>query len=190
MRKTLLAALLIVAGAGVALAVPSMGDRRTLCEKYSDRYVWVEGAEACIPVNPCVSDVASIRNTYCNSTFADIGVKDYGAAEELVRQYVGGNFIVRKNPASDRYISVTQSGVDALSVYDYRVFEFRDIGSKDQDRTDAFRGACLAYGGAYIDKGCFYLDVSCDDLGAFVSFVYGDDVKLVPQPAGVSGCSL
>lgn len=188
MKKTLLPLLAFFVFVGTALAVPSLGDRRAMCEKYSDKYVWVEKSEACVPSNPCVSDVASIRNTYCNNAFSDVSVRNYGVAEELVRRYMGAGFTVRKHPGSDRYIVATQTADDVLSTYDYLVFEFRDIGSNDQE--DAFIGACLAYGGAYIDKGCFYLDVSCDDLGVFVSFVYGDDVELVPWPEGVSGCSL
>ena len=116
-----------------AFAVPSLGDRRVLCEKYSDKYVWVEKAEACVPLNPCLSDAPSIRNAYCDGRFSDVSVKNYGAAEQLVQQYVGGNFTVRKQPREKNFIAVTQAGTDVLSAYDYRVFEFQEIGLNDMD---------------------------------------------------------
>lgn len=185
MKTTLLTIFVVFAVVGTAFAVPSAGDRKALCKKYSDKYVWVEKSEACIPVNPCLSDAISIRNAYCDNIFADVGVKNYGVAEELVRQYIGGSFAVNKVPGSNRYVAATQQAGDALSVYDYRVFEFQDVGINGDDTDDAaFRAACLAYNGNYNLRGCFGTNASCTDLATLATFVYGADVNVVEQETG------
>lgn len=65
MKKTLLSVLAGIAVIGSASAVPSVGDRKEMCEK-KDGWVWVEKTQACIPVNPCDdSNDKSIIGAYC-----------------------------------------------------------------------------------------------------------------------------
>lgn len=65
MKKTLLSVLAAVSVIGSASAVPSPADRKALCEKHPDKYVWVEKTEACVPINPCVDAVGSVKDAYC-----------------------------------------------------------------------------------------------------------------------------
>jgi len=65
MKKTLLSLIAVSAVVGSAFGVPSPADRKALCEKHPDKYVWVEKTQACVPINPCKSDNAAIKNVYC-----------------------------------------------------------------------------------------------------------------------------
>ncbi len=65
MKKTLLSIIAGLAVVNAASAVPSAADRRSLCEKYPDKYVWVEKTLACVPINPCESNDDTIRDAYC-----------------------------------------------------------------------------------------------------------------------------
>ena len=65
MKKTLLSVLVGLVVIGSASAVPSPEDRKALCEKQSDKFVWVEKTQACIPINPCLSSVSAIEEAYC-----------------------------------------------------------------------------------------------------------------------------
>lgn len=65
MKKTLLSVTAALAVIGSACAVPSVEDRKALCEKYPDKYVWVAKDEMCVPINPCESGNDSIRTAYC-----------------------------------------------------------------------------------------------------------------------------
>ncbi len=80
MKKTLLSIIAGLMVAGTAFAVPDVGDRKALCEKYPDRYVWVEATEACIPLNPCESNDESIRNSYCSK----FKLYNFGSNRDLV----------------------------------------------------------------------------------------------------------
>ena len=65
MKRILLSFGVMMALVGSACAVPSANDRKALCEKQSDKFIWVEKTQACIPINPCLSDVQEIKNAYC-----------------------------------------------------------------------------------------------------------------------------
>ena len=65
MKKTLLSVLAGITVIGSAAALPSVEERKTLCDKYPDKYVWVEKTEACVPINPCKSEHREIRKGYC-----------------------------------------------------------------------------------------------------------------------------
>ena len=68
MKKLLLSVLTGIAVIGSASAAPSPSDRKALCERYPDRYVWVEKDEFCVPINPCESGNDAIRRAYCSNT--------------------------------------------------------------------------------------------------------------------------
>ena len=85
MKKTLLSVLAGVSVIGAASAVPSVADRKAMCDKNPDKYVWVEKNQACVPVNPCESSNESIKNTYCDdTTFANITNLNLMAAAQAV----------------------------------------------------------------------------------------------------------
>ena len=65
MKKTLLSVLASFLVIGSAFAVPSVDERKALCDKHPDKYVWVEKTQACVPVNPCESANSDIRAAYC-----------------------------------------------------------------------------------------------------------------------------
>ena len=65
MKKTLLSVTAALAVIGSACAVPSVEDRKALCEKHPEKYVWVAKDEMCVPINPCLSDVYEIVKNYC-----------------------------------------------------------------------------------------------------------------------------
>ena len=65
MKKTLLSMTAVLAMVGSACAVPTVEDRKALCEKHPEKYVWVEKTQACVPINPCVDAVGSVKNSYC-----------------------------------------------------------------------------------------------------------------------------
>ena len=65
MKKTLLSVLAGIAVIGSAVAVPSPEDRKALCEKYPDKYVWVEKDQFCVPINPCEGANDAVRIAYC-----------------------------------------------------------------------------------------------------------------------------
>lgn len=66
MKKTFCSILagMVVVGSAFA-AAPTIEDRRALCEKHPDKYVWVDKTGACIPVNPCLSEKSEIKDAYC-----------------------------------------------------------------------------------------------------------------------------
>lgn len=65
MKKTLLSVIAGLAVINVASAVPSPADRKALCEKHPEKYVWVERDQFCAPINPCKSDNQSVQLAYC-----------------------------------------------------------------------------------------------------------------------------
>ena len=60
MKRTLLS---VIAGLAVINTV-SAGIKET-CLQHPDKLVWVEKTQRCVPINPCLSDDKSIRDSYC-----------------------------------------------------------------------------------------------------------------------------
>ncbi len=67
MKKTLLSVTAALAVIGSACAVPSVEDRKALCEKHPEKYVWVAKDEMCVPINPCLSANQEMQLAYCKS---------------------------------------------------------------------------------------------------------------------------
>lgn len=91
MKKTLLSVIAGLAVINVASAVPSPADRKALCEKHPDKYVWVDKTQACIPNNPCKDDYVGLEGimAYC---YSDIALpRDPFEAEKWVNRYVEKN---------------------------------------------------------------------------------------------------
>ena len=79
MKKTLLSVTAALAVIGSACAAPSVEDRKALCEKYPDKYVWVAKDEMCVPINPCESVNMTIKEAYC------VEVNDFSFPKEPER---------------------------------------------------------------------------------------------------------
>ena len=69
MKKTLLSVLAGLTVIGSASALPTPEDRKAMCLKHPDKYVWVEKKLACVPINPCESADKTIKDAYCISIF-------------------------------------------------------------------------------------------------------------------------
>ena len=65
MKKTLLSVIAGLAVINAASAVPSPADRKALCEKHPEKYVWVEKDQFCVPINPCEGANDAVRIAYC-----------------------------------------------------------------------------------------------------------------------------
>ena len=52
----ILCATLLCGMVGTAFGVPTLEDRKKLCEQNPDKFVWVEKTQTCIPQNPCLSE--------------------------------------------------------------------------------------------------------------------------------------
>lgn len=85
MKKTLLSLLAGIAVIGSASAVPSPEDRKALCEKHPEKYVWVEKDQFCVPINPCESDNVEIKRAYC----VDFGLCAPGDTDEILKLWIG-----------------------------------------------------------------------------------------------------
>ena len=64
MKKIIFGILAGIVIIGSASAVPSPADRKRLCEQQPDKFVWVEKNQACVPINPCLSDNREVKLAY------------------------------------------------------------------------------------------------------------------------------
>lgn len=151
MKKTLLSVIAGLAVINAASAVPSPADRKALCEKHPDKYVWVEKTEACVPINPCKSDSSTIQEAYCNRVFKDVQLGNWRKGATVVEEYarnnlgVGAVLILENSFFGQDYVRAV------LDDGGYMVFEFddlSDLGGADV-REGAGRAACAVYGGAW-----------------------------------------
>ena len=166
MKKTLLSMLAGLVVIGSASAVPSPEDRKALCEKQSDKFVWVEKTQACIPINPCRSTDDKIKEAYCIDDFAgDREGKswDYGArvsrplAERIVRKYFPANYAItglryfEEDDLGEPYAGfVAFFYSDGDYKNDYVVFEFGPFSSDSGAQETCAYAACVANGGAWL----------------------------------------
>lgn len=188
MKKTLLSVLAGIAVIGSASAVPSPADRKTACEQQPDK-VWVEKTQACIDINPCLSDNEDIKKAYC---IDDYFLSNYYSlpkgnisltSAEVVNIYanhVGLNCTVSEIDIQKIH-STSQYG-EHDNVYvpckgtDYVMFMFgRDYGSAHV--TDVFCG--LVQSRAWENYGghatrCETSRESCDTLKRLI----GDKIKV------------
>ena len=133
MKKTLLSVLAGLTVIGSAGAVPSISDRRALCEKHPDKYVWVDKTQACVRIDPC----SAIDMPYCIEAY-DVNKPEDSYARLLIERYVknlmGTNVTELKYLGDSKYAFKTED-------LDYRVIEF---GNNDNNL--ALGAACWAYG--------------------------------------------
>ncbi len=181
MKKTLLSVLAGLTVMGSAIAVPDPGDREELCKLLIEKgtHVWVEKTEACIPVNPCLSDEENIRNAYCISI---PGMEQNGIALEDERQVK--TFLDRfaekvlKTDVLDDIKYLDNGGV-AVKTDDDGYYAFQQVKASTCE-TQA-RTAALAYGREMTevkkDSGFTYVitkisEQDCTDIKDFENLLY------------------
>ena len=168
MKNVLLSALAGLAVINAASAAPSVEQRKEMCEKHPDKYVWVEKNSACIPINPCASTNESIKSSYCDEvTFADVRLPLLAAANVVaLREYF-------TNPGSEK-ANEKFSYLDSAHNYmyynnrekgTYMVYKFgADLDGGEKSAMEELRAICLALDGIgttyYNDAG--FASIDCD----------------------------
>ena len=128
---------------GSAFAVPSLDTQRTRCDEDPEHFVWVERTQACVPLNPCLSDVPEIVRGYCSDYYlpADTSQQDF-VIDKMLKSW--GTSLFAKKDLGDGYI--------ALITYDGRYSVHHIIDSEhDYPKTLALKWAFEAYGYDEID---------------------------------------
>ena len=93
MKKTLLSVIAGLAVINVASAVPSPADRKALCEKHPEKYVWVEKTEACVPINPCKSNNSAIYEAYCMNEGYHAKLTSLPSEKEDIRNLIINRYV-------------------------------------------------------------------------------------------------
>ena len=138
MKKTLWSMVAGLAVIGSAFAVPSLDTQRTRCDDDPEHFVWVERTQACVPLNPCLSDMQEIVRGYCSGYYlpADISQQDF-VIDKMLKSW--GTSLFAKKDLGDGYI--------ALITYDGRYSVHHIIDSEhDFPKTLALKRAFEAYG--------------------------------------------
>ena len=133
MKKTLLSVIAGLAVIGSACAAPSLSDRKALCEKHPDKYVWVEKTQACVRIDPCSAG----DYTYCISAW-QVNKPENSYARLLIERFVKN--VMYTNITELKYLGDSKYAFKTGDL-DYRVIEF---GNNDDDR--GLGAACWAYG--------------------------------------------
>ncbi len=205
MKKTLLS---IIAGfmvMGTAFAVPSVAERKNLCEKYPDKYVWVERTQACVPIHPCASNDWDIRSAYCDHIFLyveEAALKDVAIRDKLLKKALNTRNITKIEDSHNDCVWVEswqlskffcESAPVLLVNYDGTYVEI----PYGYDAIYTANGAaCKVYGGNFMrgiedvfeepkKMPCLMLDggkAECADLAHFVSDLNGKTMKYTYDP--------
>lgn len=192
MKKLFLFALAGLMVVGSAFALPSPEDRKALCEKRPDKYVWVAKTEACVPINPCLSNNDEIRKAYC------IGFalpREQDKREMIIRRYaekvlgVRVDNIKELNTCPDQEVGVSCSKAVGIYMSDgmYMVGEYYLEVSllsqvDDMAGANACTLACDSYGytGYLSGEGRYIVEVNeaeCTDIADFASLLYEEVIE-------------
>ena len=191
MKKTLLSVIAGLAVIGSACAAPTPADRKALCEKHPEKYVWVEKTQACVPINPCKSDNSAIQEAYCNRVFKNVQLGNWTEGVTAVKAYLQKYLAVdmtNSTRALRREVDTSVFGQDYIpaktSDGGYMVFEFDDLSDiAGSDRYDgAVESSCIIQGGRYsfvTTEGdglyCLNMDESdCSDISELASSILRD----------------
>lgn len=194
MKKTLLSVLAAVSVVGAASAVPSAMDRQQMCANNPSKYVWVAKTSACVPINPCVSSNASIKEAYCDEKSLSRLPADsraYGLVLQRYAKKVLNTDIVDLKDIEDNYnhyIAVTTSDGGYI-VYPASLATL--------DKSMAMDNAIQAYGYSTIYSTTYHAgqdgswhcglvssETECQDIVDFASLVFND---LVGEPVWGDG---
>ena len=123
---------------------------RAACEK-SDKTVWVEATNACIPKNPCND---SKYDTYCDNTFSDLHVASpvVGSALAAFRSEVTGDYKVFPfgcGTIDGNYLGCTHTTNNDQTMYIVYSFASLDEPNTTTANQDRMKGACIAYEGVF-----------------------------------------
>ena len=154
MRKTLLSVLTGMVVVGAAYAEPTLDNRRAVCEKHPDKFVWVEKNETCVPINPCKSEENGIKESYCKivGLYASHLKKDM--VPEWDRKYIervlGAEVYTAKKVIEETgysyYPYVLRDGGYIVMAHVNNIFEAND---EDEYTENVIESACNAYGYVY-----------------------------------------
>lgn len=201
MKKTLLSVLAGFAVIGSAIAAPSPEDRKALCEKHPEKYVWVEKDQFCAPKYPCASKEGDIRNAYCIYTF-------YNAEESILQNSIVRDKLLKKDLGARNITNVEFSRDDCIRAESWQtgrvycddlpvllvnydgMYAEVPYGDDHMFVHTASGVACQAYGGWCTERGfeeyeldgkmpCRGIDSpeTCKDLARFISDLEGKKVK-------------
>lgn len=177
MKKTLLSVLAGLTVIGSASALPTPEDRKAMCEKHPDKYVWVEKTQACIPINPCASklgwDDPTVMQTYCANFFGNFGEK-----QKLVHQrYIEQVLKTKISETMPRMFVSDSYGdfIDAYKLQDGGYIAFN--GKSDDTDDDMVTAVCFAHGhgttGVNDFRGCLgdFTQAQCTDMADFMTLL-------------------
>jgi len=169
---SVLAGLMVV---GSAFAAPTPEQRKEMCLKHPNKYVWVEKTQACIEKNPCKSDDNVIQKAYCNRVFADLELPWETAGEYVAEAYIKnvlhttGSYLDNLGRNATMHVWGQDYMDYKLSDGGYVVFEFDDLMDESAGATASHPGG-LNLGGDSLKK--FRADNAIK--GALLAFGYND----------------
>lgn len=133
-----------------AFAAPDVAAIKAACQS-SDKTIWVEKNQICIPANPCTSDNMNAKQ-YCNTVFADDQTGSDNEAMGLVDLYAKTHGLDCE-PVNVQFSAAGQDYVTCVG-NDVMVFEFDDTRDMDHglyrgtnDFYHSFSPVCEAAGG-------------------------------------------
>lgn len=199
MKKTLLSILATIAVIGSASAVPSPADRKALCEKHPDEYVWVEKTEACVPVNPCTPGVnEQIRQTYCLTPDALYYLPvDDDLRVRIINRYLAN--VLDTVIDLDEIKKLPNNGY--MDAYGFKTihggyFAAEILDTEKIDATFCVEWAANAYGynrlaidGQMRINNIKVGDPVCKDIADFASLLCGETGEVITPDSDVDICS-
>ena len=174
MKKTLLGIAGILAIISVANAADT--DKIKVACQSSDKTLWVERNQVCIPRNPCDN---SKYEQYCNRDFKDVESRHYLTFRNMIDLYAETHNLSCKSVNTESKL-VGQDYVVCMGD-DVMVFEYNDISDNSlipskSDIRNVAKGFCLAAGGKLLSDveygyNCGGLNESlCKKLSAAVGY--------------------
>ena len=150
MKTKIITGVLAGVVSSAAFAAPDVAAIKAACQS-SDKTIWVEKNQICIPANPCTSDNMNAKH-YCNRTFANHQTCRDSEAIEAVELYVKTHGLDCV-PGIVKYGNIGQDYITCFG-NDVMVFEFDDTRDADhgfyhrvKDFHSSFEVVCKAAGG-------------------------------------------
>ena len=176
MKKTLLSVLAGLTVMGSVFAAPTPEDRKAMCEKHPDKYVWVEKTKACVPINPCASELGwsdpSIMQAYCANFVANFGEK-----QKLVHQRYIEQVLKTKISETMPRLYVSKSIGEFIDAYKLQDGGYIAFAGDDKIVYDDVAAVCWAYGrpttGGGDFRGCLgdFTQKQCTDMADFMTLL-------------------
>lgn len=198
MKKTLLSVFAGMIVIGSAFAAPTPEDRKKLCEKHPDKYVWVEKDQFCAPRYPCASENTDIRNAYCIDIFDSTQksvMQNVIVRDKLLKRALGAHNIVKVEHGFDDCVLRESWQLGGFYCHSHPVLlvsydgKYVEIPYGNPENLTASGAACIIYGGEFMRGNyedyenhrmpCTYVASSdiCRELASFVSDLDGKIMK-------------